>query len=105
METLKKSELEEKLQSSEFTIIDFSSPGCAPCKKVPPLLTEAMDQLKGIDIMAYEVNIAEEPELAQEYFILGVPTIIIFKQGKEVGRFNSVPKIEKITEIIKQKHS
>jgi thioredoxin 1 len=105
METLKKSELEGKLQSSEFTIIDFSSPGCAPCKKVPPLITEAMNQLRGIDTKAYEVNIAEEPELAQKYFILGVPTIIIFKQGKEVGRFNSVPKVEKITKIIKQNHT
>lgn len=101
METLKKNELEEKFQSSEFVIIDFSSPGCAPCKKIPPLITEVMDQLKGVDINAYEVNIADEPELAQQYFILGVPTIIVFKQGKEIGRFNSVPRIEKITGIIK----
>jgi len=101
METVKKNELEERLQSSEFIIVDFSSPGCAPCKKIPPLLAEVMDQLKGVDIKAYEVNIADEPELAQKYFILGVPTIIVFKQGKEIGRFNSVPRIEKIKGIIK----
>jgi thioredoxin 1 len=101
MDTLTKSDLEEKLQSSEFVIVDFSSPGCAPCKKIPPLISEVMDQLTGVDINAYEINIADEPELAQKYFILGVPTIIVFKRGKEIGRFNSVPKIEKITGIIK----
>lgn len=101
METVKKNQLEEKLQSSEFIIVDFSSPGCAPCKKIPPLIADVMDQLHEVDIKAFEVNIADEPELAQKYFILGVPTIIVFKQGKEIGRFNSVPRIEKIIGIIK----
>lgn len=101
METLKSNELEGKLQASEFVIFDFSSPGCAPCKKIPPLIDEVLTQLEGVDISAFEVNVADEPEAAQKYFILGVPTIIIFKNGQEISRFNSVPKIEKIARAIK----
>lgn len=101
METLKSNELERKLQASEFVIIDFSSPGCAPCKKIPPLITEVLTRLEGVDIGAFEVNVADEPEAGQKHFILGVPTVIIFKNGQEIHRFNSVPKIEKIVRAIK----
>lgn len=96
-------DFENKLKASEFVIGDFGSPGCAPCKKVPPMLEEIlseMNQTSGIDIAAYEVDITENIEIAQKLFVLGVPTIIIFKQGKEIKRFNSIPKREKIISAI-----
>jgi thioredoxin 1 len=100
MEKIKSfTDLEDKLKSSEFVIVDFGSPGCAPCKKVPPLLEEIqaeMQQAGRNNIAAYEVDITENIETAQKFFVLGVPTIIIFKQGKEVKRFNSLPKKDKI---------
>lgn len=100
MEKIKSfADFEDKLKSSEFVIVDFGSPGCAPCKKVPPLLEEILSELKQSgrgNIAAYEVDITENIEIAQKYFVLGVPTIIIFKQGKEVKRFNSIPKKDKI---------
>ena len=91
MEKIKRGELEDRLKSSEYVILDFSSPGCAPCAKVPPFL--------GVHISVYEVDVAEEPEIAQNYFILGVPTIIVFKNGQEIKRFNSIPPKKKITKI------
>ena len=100
MEKIKSfSDFEDKLKASEFVISDFGSPGCAPCKKVPPLLEEIMGEMslsRGIDIAAYEVDITENIDIAQKLFVLGVPTIIIFKQGKEIKRFNSIPKKDKI---------
>jgi thioredoxin 1 len=101
MEKIGTSVFEEKLKATEYVIIDFSSPGCAPCKKVPPLLEELLGQLQGIDISAYEVDIVEDMEIAQKYMVLGVPTIIIFKNGEEIKRFNSVPKKERILKEIK----
>ncbi len=100
MEKITKEVLDEKLTSSTFVIIDFSSPGCAPCKKVPPLLEEILAQEKDKDISAYEVDIVESMEIAQKFFVLGVPTIIVFRDGKEVVRFNSVPKKEKILKAL-----
>ncbi|MDQ1351305.1 MAG: thioredoxin 1 [Acidobacteriota bacterium] len=100
MEKIKSStDFEDKLKTAEFVIVDFGSPGCAPCKKVPALLEEILAELQQADrgnIAAYEVDITENIEIAQKYFVLGVPTIIIFKQGKEVKRFNSLPKKDKI---------
>ncbi len=103
MEKIKSSEdFENKLNAAEHVIIDFSSPGCAPCKKIPPLLEEIMAEKKtsGTEIAAYEVDITENIEIAQKFFVMGVPTIIIFKEGKEIKRFNSVPKKAKIIKAI-----
>ena len=99
MEKIKRGELEDRLKSSEYVILDFSSPGCAPCAKVPPFLEEIIEEKKGVHISVYEVDVAEEPEIAQNYFILGVPTIIVFKNGQEIKRFNSIPPKKKITKI------
>ncbi len=101
MEKIKSSaDFEDKIKLNEYVIIDFSSPGCAPCKKVPPLVEEILEEIKDTDISAYEVDITENMEIAQKFFVMGVPTIIIFKQGKEIKRFNSVPKKAKIIAAI-----
>jgi thioredoxin 1 len=101
MEKIKSAEYEEKKKSAEFVIMDFSSPGCAPCQKIPPLISRLLEQLGDVDIKAFEINVVDEPEIAQKLFILGVPTLIVFKNGREIKRFNAVPKIEKIIESIR----
>jgi thioredoxin 1 len=100
MEKIKTNEFDESIKSTEYVIIDFSSPGCAPCKKVPPLLEQILEEQNNPGLKAFEVNVVEEPSIAQRFFILGVPTIIIFKNGQEIKRFNSVPKKEKILAAI-----
>jgi thioredoxin 1 len=96
MEKINFDEWESKLNASRFVILDFSSPGCAPCKKVPALLAEVMEEMGDTDLGAYEVDVTENIEFAQKFMVFGVPTIIIFKEGQEVKRFNSVPKKDKI---------
>ncbi len=100
MKKVRTAEFEDKLKSSQYVIIDFSSPGCAPCKKVPPLLEEILSEMTDTDISAYEVDITEDPEIAQKLFVLGVPTVIIYKDGNEIKRFNSVPPKKKIIKAI-----
>jgi thioredoxin 1 len=89
------------VDSEGYVILDFSSPGCAPCKKVPPLIEEIISDLPDKDIKGYEIDVTENPSSAQDYFVLGVPTIIVFKNGKELKRFNSVPGKAKIIKAIK----
>ena len=100
MEKIKADEFADKLKASQFVILDFSSPGCAPCKKVPPLLAELMAEMSDTDIAAFEVDVTENVEFAQQFMVMGVPMIIIFKEGKEVKRFNSVPKKDKLKKVI-----
>jgi thioredoxin 1 len=61
-----------------------------------------LEEEKELDISAFEVNVTEEPDIARNYFVMGVPTLIIFKAGQEIKRFNSVPKIEKIKKALKE---
>jgi len=100
VEKIGSNEFKNRLKSSEYVIIDFSSPGCAPCKKIPPILEKVTEELKEMGISSFELNIVDSPEIAREYFILGVPTTIIFKNGKEIKRFNSIPKKDKIIKVI-----
>jgi thioredoxin 1 len=100
MEKIKSMELEQKLQSRPFIILDFSSPGCAPCQKISQALPALLAELSGVDIGAYEVDIAAEPAIASRFFVLGVPALIFFKDGKEIGRFNSLPKSNKIKQLL-----
>lgn len=87
---------EELLHSSEILICDFSSPGCGPCKKVPPFLTEVLGELDDPRISSCEVNVAAAMDLARRYLIMSVPTIIVFKKGQETARFTALPKKEKL---------
>lgn len=100
MEKIKTAAYEDKKNSAKFVIMDFSSPGCSPCQKIPPLISRVIEQLQDLDIKAFEINVVEEPEIAQKLFILGVPTLILFKNGQEIKRFNAIPKIEKIIDSL-----
>lgn len=89
------------LSDHEIVVADFSSPGCGPCKKVPPFIEEIMTELNDPRIVACEVNVAANMDLAQRYMVMGVPTLIVFKNGQESARFSSIPKKEKFVAALK----
>ena len=100
MEKINLAELEQKLQTRLFIILDFSSPGCAPCQKISKALPALLAELQGVELSVYEVDIVVEPAIASRFFVLGVPTIILFKDGQEISRFNSLPKSAKIKHLL-----
>ena len=101
MKKITSNEFDIAINNTDFVMIDFSSPGCAPCKKVPPVLEEIINESEDIDISAFEVDITESTDIAQKLFIMGVPTVVLYKKGKEIKRFNSVPKKDKIKKLLK----
>lgn len=101
MEKISEEVFDAKIALPGNVIIDFSSPGCAPCKKVPPLLNEIISENQEKKISAFEVDVSENPGIATRLFVLGVPTIIVFNSGSEVARFNSVPAKKKIISVLK----
>ncbi|MBN2400441.1 MAG: thioredoxin family protein [Candidatus Aminicenantes bacterium] len=100
MKKVNVTELEQKLHSQLYILLDFSSPGCAPCQKISQTLPSMIAELADIDIGAFEVDIAAEPGIASKFFVLGVPTLILFKKGQEIARFNSLPKASKIKQLL-----
>ena len=79
MEKINLADLEHELQTRPAVLLDFSSPGCAPCQKITQVLPAFLAELQDADIKAYEVDVVSEPAIASKFFVLGVPTIILFK--------------------------
>lgn len=103
MEKIGMSDLENKMRTSRFVILDFYSPGCVPCKAASAEVEElaAESSSVGHPVQAFEVNIAEEPEVAREFRVFGVPTVVIIREGKEIARFTSTIKKEKLRNFLK----
>ncbi len=86
MEILNKENFNEKvLQSKGVTLVDFFASWCGPCKMLAPVL-ESLSQETKANI--YKVDIDESNELAKEYGIMVVPTMIIFVDGKQTEKFS-----------------
>jgi len=103
MKPINQDQLAEALGTTRFLILDFFSPGCAPCKATEPIIAEVVReaQAEGVSIDAFGIDITVDPSLAQNHFVLGVPTIILFRDGQEIHRLNSVPKKDKILSLLK----
>ncbi|MBI4057836.1 thioredoxin [Candidatus Microgenomates bacterium] len=73
------------LQSKTPTLVDFWASWCGPCKVAEPVLEELSEEYKDKAIIA-KVNVDENPNQTQKYSIMSIPTTVLFKGGKEVGR-------------------
>lgn len=82
----KKDWAEEVLSSDAKVMVKFGAPWCGPCKMMEPILEQISDERT--DVKVIDVNIEEEGNegLAASFNVRGVPTIIMFKGGMEIGR-------------------
>ena len=65
-------------------LVDFWAPWCSPCKVFAPTLEKVMKDFSGIKLL--KVNVDEEAGVAEELGVLGIPCLILLKDGKEVAR-------------------
>lgn len=70
----------EVLSSDKPVIVDFWAEWCGPCKALAPILDEISNEVEGAKVV--KVNVDEAGELAQQYGIRGIPTLIFFKDGE-----------------------
>lgn len=98
---LNNSQFYNKVRTSDkLVVMDFFANWCGPCKMLTPIF-ETLSQEMGEEVDFAKVDIDRSLEVAQEYKIVSVPTMIIFKNGKEVQRIvGFVPK-EQIKSKIK----
>ena len=82
----------------DSAVIDFSAEWCGPCKLLSPIFEQIANEIK--DIKFGKVNVDNESELAQKFGIMSVPTLLFFKNDKNVDRtVGFLPKNELIKRI------
>ena len=80
---LKNKDFDTAIQSG-FALVDFYADWCGPCKMMSPIVDEIADERT--DVTVAKVNVDESSELASRFGVVSIPTLIIFKDGKEAGR-------------------
>ena len=75
----------EVLESDLPVLVDFWAEWCGPCRLVGPVIEELAKEYHG-KIKVGKLNVDENPKTTQQYRIMSIPTMIIFKEGKEVAR-------------------
>ncbi len=90
---------EEVLKSDKKVLIDFYADWCGPCKMMSPVIDEIADE-KGEEIKVGKVNVDENQDLAMEYDVMSIPTIIIMNNGEVEKTFIGVTDKNEIIEAL-----
>jgi len=78
------SQFEQEVKQSDLPVlVDFWAGWCGPCRMMAPVLDEAAAELEG-KMKVVKVNVDEEVSLAEEYEIMSIPTMLVFKSGEPV---------------------
>lgn len=93
------SQFSELINQEKPVLIDFYAEWCGPCKMMSPILKQVKDSL-GDSVSILKVDVDKNQSLAAKYQVRGVPTLILFKNGKQLWRQSGVLQKEELINII-----
>jgi thioredoxin 1 len=89
------------LQSEQPVLVDFWAAWCAPCRMIAPTVEAVAEQYQG-SASVVKLNVDENPATSQRYGIKGIPTLILFRQGKEEERIVGATSKESLSRLIEK---
>ena len=97
--SLNEKNFEEVIKTDKPVLIDFWASWCGPCRMMSPVIDEISEEM-GEKVKVCKINIDEEKNLAVKYNVMSIPTFIVLKEGKEVGRSIGVQDKSEIMKMI-----
>ena len=89
----------EVLDSKGTVLVDFWAAWCGPCQMLSPVVDQVAAEAQGIKVG--KVNIDEQPDLAAQFDVMSIPTLVVFKDGKAVEQSVGVIPKETILKMVK----
>lgn len=89
----------EVLEAKGTVLVDFWAAWCGPCQMLSPVVDEVAEEAQGIKVG--KVNIDEQPDLAAQFNVMSIPTLVLFKDGKATEQSVGVVSKAAILEMVK----
>jgi thioredoxin len=91
---------EEFVSQNRIAVIDFHANWCMPCRIVSPRIEELSNE---IDNVAFgKINVDENADIAQRFGLVSIPTVVVFKEGKQIDEVVGTQPKDKIRELIEK---
>lgn len=87
------------VNSETPVLVDFSAEWCGPCKMMHPILEQVKGEL-GEKVKILKIDVDKNPSLATAYNVRGVPTLMVFKNGKQLWRESGVRQAGELIEVV-----
>ena len=94
---INQNEFQRVRENEGVSLIDFYADWCGPCRMVLPLVEQIAEERD--DLLVVKVNVDENPELAQEFGVFSIPTLVVMKNGAVVNKVSGARPKNKILEL------
>ena len=91
----------EIINQNQLTLVDFYADWCGPCKMMSPILQEVKSVVKD-DVKIIKINVDQHQDLAAEFMVRGVPTLMLFREGKMLWRQSGVLSTNDLVGLLRQ---
>lgn len=89
----------EIINDQELKLVDFFATWCAPCKMMHPILEQLKEKL-GDNIRILKIDVDKNPQLAENYRIMSIPTMMLFKDGNILWRQSGAMSLDELLNVI-----